>query len=93
MQVGCHISVALTDQLILEIVYDNNLSLSYFSAVFRSKIFSQVCYINVSLFYETLQPKYGNQFGRFFFKIVDTHEASQGAFLTQPFDNLHQVCG
>jgi hypothetical protein len=76
MQVGCHISVALTDQLILKIVYDKNLSLSYFSAVFCSKIISQVCYINVLLFYETLQPKYGKQFGRFLCKIVDTHEAS-----------------
>ena len=31
--IGCHISVALKDQLILKIFYDKNLSLSYFSAV------------------------------------------------------------
>jgi hypothetical protein len=44
MQVGCHISVVLKDQLILKIVYEKNLSLicPIFSAILL-KIISQVC--------------------------------------------------
>ena len=77
MQVGCHISVVLKDQLILKIVYGKNLSLicRIFSAVllknYLASLFISV-YMKVWLFHETLQPKYGNLFGRFLFKIVDT---------------------
>ena len=71
MQVGCHISVALKDQSIFKIVYDKNLSLSYFFGCFAQKL-SRKFVIKVVLFYETLQPKYGNLFGCFLFKIVDT---------------------
>jgi hypothetical protein len=71
MQVGCHISVALKDQLILKIVYDKEPFFVVFFGSFASKIISQVCLYKVWLFYETLQPKYGNLFGRFLFKIVD----------------------
>ena len=97
------------DLLILRIVYDKNLSLSYFfGCTFCSKIISQVCYIKVLLFYETLQPKYGNLFGRFLFKIVDTrsfirrfpHSAfwqlASSLWMTtcikSAVHNLHQVC-
>ena len=38
LQVGCHISVALKDLLILRIVYDKNLSLSYFFGCFAQKL-------------------------------------------------------
>ena len=77
MQVGCHISVVLKDQLILKIVYEKNLSLicPIFSAVllknYLASLFISV-YMKVWLFHETLQPKYGNLFSRFLFKIVDT---------------------
>jgi hypothetical protein len=77
MQVGCHISVVLKDQLILKIVYDKNLSwiCRIFSAVllknYLASLFISV-HMKVWLFHETLQPKYGNLFGRFLFKIVDT---------------------
>jgi hypothetical protein len=77
MQVGCHISVVLKDQLILKIVYDKNLSLIYriFSAVLLKKYLASLfisVYMKVWLFHETLQPRYGNLFGLFLFKIVDT---------------------
>jgi hypothetical protein len=77
MQVGCHISIALKDQLILKIVYDKNLSLicRIFLAVlitnYLVSLFISV-YMKVWQFHETLQLKYGNLFGRFLFKIVDT---------------------
>jgi hypothetical protein len=80
MQVGCHISVVLKDQLILKIVYDKNvpflnLSCRIFSAVllknYLASLFISV-HMKVWPFHETLQPKYGNLFGRFLFKIVDT---------------------
>jgi hypothetical protein len=44
MQVGYHISVALKDQLILKLVYDKNLSLSYFSAVLLKNFLASLLY-------------------------------------------------
>ena len=63
-QVGCHISVALRTFLC-----------RIFSAVLLKNYPATLLYksyIKVLLFYQTLQPKYGNLFGRFMFKIVDT---------------------
>jgi hypothetical protein len=70
-------SYLIKDQLILKIVYDKNLSLicRIFSDVlfknYLASLFISV-YMKVWLFHETLQPKYGNLFGRVLFKIVDT---------------------
>jgi hypothetical protein len=68
MQVGCHISVVLKDQLILEIVYDKNLSFKLICRIFSAVLLKNY---HASLFI-SVQPKYGNLFGRFLFKIVDT---------------------
>ena len=86
----------------MKIVYDKNLSLTlpYFFRLFCSKIISQICYIKVLLFYETLQPKYGNLFGCFLFKIVDTwsfikrfpHSVFVTTYIKSEVRNLHQVC-
>jgi hypothetical protein len=44
MQVGCHNSFALKDQFTLKIVYDKNLSFSFFSAVFLTNYLSSLLY-------------------------------------------------
>jgi hypothetical protein len=76
MEVGCHISVYN-----MEVGCHNCLreepffNLSYFVGCFAKKLsrkFFISVYMKVWLFHETLQPKYGNLFGRLLFKIVDT---------------------
>ena len=50
MQVGCHISVVLKDQLILKIVYDKNfLEFVVFSRLFCSKIILKCSYESLAI--------------------------------------------
>ena len=91
MQVGCHISVVLKDQLILKIVYEKNLSLicRIFPAVLLKNYLASlfiIVYMKVWLFHETLQPKYGNLFGRFF-----VQNSGYTSFIRR-FPGLQQVC-
>jgi hypothetical protein len=91
MQVGCHISVVLKDQLILKIVYEKNLSLicRIFSAVllknYLASLFISV-YMKVWLFHETLQPKYGKPVWPFF-----VQNSGYTSFIRR-IPELQQVC-
>ena len=59
MQVACHISLIEVSEI--QVIENCLLMLIAFFVVFFGCFV--IIYIKVSLFYETLQPKYGNLFG------------------------------